>query len=207
MDYGRGHHKSARALPEEGPAFVYTAENRARLEEICTRYPPERRKSAILYALYIAQGQQGYLTLNAMRHVAEKARAAGAPGVILTERGTTFGYGDLVTRAGCDAVPAHRQIDLERAVLAELGRVRSPVVLDGDLEVVEAARRTDHVAVDAGHAERFARRPHRGHHRLGSNGGPEVEARNRRDQAWRGILGQPGRDHAWVTGAGPANPS
>jgi NADH-quinone oxidoreductase E subunit len=71
MDYGRGHHKSARALPEEGPAFSYTAENRARLEEICTRYPPEHRKSAILYALYIAQGQQGHLTLNAMRHVAE----------------------------------------------------------------------------------------------------------------------------------------
>ena len=71
MDYGRGHHKSARALPEEGPAFAYTAENRARLEEICTRYPPEYRKSAILYALYIAQGQQGHLTLNAMRHVAE----------------------------------------------------------------------------------------------------------------------------------------
>ena len=32
MDYGRGHHKSARAVPEEGPAFVYTAENRATLE-------------------------------------------------------------------------------------------------------------------------------------------------------------------------------
>src|SRR6187397_2081800 len=71
MDYGRGHHKSARALPEEGPAFVYTADNRARLEEICTRYPPERRKSAILYALFIAQEQQGHLTLNAMRHVAQ----------------------------------------------------------------------------------------------------------------------------------------
>jgi NADH-quinone oxidoreductase E subunit len=71
MDYGRGHHKSARAFPEEGPAFVYTAENRATLEEICTRYPPERRKSAILYALFIAQRQQGYITLNAMRHVAE----------------------------------------------------------------------------------------------------------------------------------------
>ena len=71
MDYGRGHHKSARALPEEGPAFVYTAENRATLEEICTRYPPERRKSAILYALFIVQRQQGYITLNAMRHVAE----------------------------------------------------------------------------------------------------------------------------------------
>ena len=71
MDYGRGHHKSARALPEEGPAFLYTAENLATLEEICARYPPERRKSAILYALFIAQKQQGYLTLNAMRHVAE----------------------------------------------------------------------------------------------------------------------------------------
>ena len=29
MDYGRGQHQSARQLPEEGPAFVYTAENRA----------------------------------------------------------------------------------------------------------------------------------------------------------------------------------
>jgi NADH-quinone oxidoreductase E subunit len=71
MDYGRGHHKSARAVPEEGPAFVYTAENRATIEEICSRYPPERRKSAILYALFIAQRQQGHITGNAMRHVAE----------------------------------------------------------------------------------------------------------------------------------------
>jgi NADH-quinone oxidoreductase E subunit len=71
MDYGRGHHKSARALPEEGPPFAYAAETRARLEEICARYPPERRKSAILYALFAAQKQQGHLTLNAMRHVAE----------------------------------------------------------------------------------------------------------------------------------------
>ena len=71
MDYGRGLHLSARALPEEGPAFAYTAERRATLEEICSRYPPEQRKSAILAALYLAQHQQGYLTRNAMRHVAE----------------------------------------------------------------------------------------------------------------------------------------
>jgi NADH-quinone oxidoreductase subunit E len=71
MDYGRGRHKSARQLPEEGPAFTYSAENRARLEDICSRYPPEQRKSAILAALYLAQHQQGYLTRNAMRHVAE----------------------------------------------------------------------------------------------------------------------------------------
>jgi NADH-quinone oxidoreductase subunit E len=71
MDYGRGRHKSARQLPEEGPAFAYTAERRATLEAICARYPADRRKSAILAALYLAQQQQGYLTRNAMRHVAE----------------------------------------------------------------------------------------------------------------------------------------
>jgi NADH-quinone oxidoreductase subunit E len=71
MDYGRGRHQSARVLPDEGPVFAYTAENRARLEEICGRYPAERRQSAILAALYLAQHQQGYLTRNAMRHVAD----------------------------------------------------------------------------------------------------------------------------------------
>lgn len=78
MDYGRGRHKSARALPEEGPAFVYTAETRAKLEMICARYPPEQRKSAILAALYLAQHQQGYLTQNAMRHVADVIRCTPA---------------------------------------------------------------------------------------------------------------------------------
>lgn len=78
MDYGRGHHQSARQLPEEGPAFVYTAENRAKLEEICARYPDDQRKSAIIAALYLAQHQQGYLTRNAMRHVAEAIRCTTA---------------------------------------------------------------------------------------------------------------------------------
>jgi NADH-quinone oxidoreductase E subunit len=71
MDYGRGRHQSSRALPEEGGPFAYTAENRAALEEICSRYPPEQRKSAILAALHIVQAQQGHVTRNAMRHVAE----------------------------------------------------------------------------------------------------------------------------------------
>lgn len=71
MDYGRGLHQSARQLPEEGPPFAYTPENRATLEAICARYPADQRKSAILAALYLAQHQQGYLTQHAMRHVAE----------------------------------------------------------------------------------------------------------------------------------------
>jgi NADH-quinone oxidoreductase subunit E len=71
MDYGRGHHKSARGMPEEGPPFQYSADNRAKLEAICARYPGDQRKSAILAALYLAQHQQGYITLNAIQHVAD----------------------------------------------------------------------------------------------------------------------------------------
>ena len=71
MAYDATFHKSSRALEDEGPPFVYTAENRARFEEIVTRYPPERRRSAVLPALYLAQYQQGYITANAIRHVAE----------------------------------------------------------------------------------------------------------------------------------------
>jgi len=71
MAYDATFHKSARALEDEGPLFVYTDENRARFDEIVKRYPPDRRRSAVLPALYLAQAQQGYITANAIRHVAE----------------------------------------------------------------------------------------------------------------------------------------
>ena len=71
MAYGAAFHKSSREIGDEGPAFVYTSENRARFDEIVTRYPPERRRSAVLPALYLAQHQQGYITANAIRHVAQ----------------------------------------------------------------------------------------------------------------------------------------
>jgi NADH-quinone oxidoreductase E subunit len=71
MAYDATFHRSARTLEDEGPPFAYTAENRARFDEIVTRYPPDRRRSAVLPALYLAQQQQGYITANAIRHVAE----------------------------------------------------------------------------------------------------------------------------------------
>jgi NADH-quinone oxidoreductase E subunit len=70
MAYGATFHKSSRQLEDEGPPFEYTAENRARFDEIVTRYPPDRRRSAVLPALYLAQYQQGYITANVIRHVA-----------------------------------------------------------------------------------------------------------------------------------------
>jgi NADH-quinone oxidoreductase subunit E len=71
-------HRSERKLAEPGEPFTYTAENQAKFDEVVTRYPPDRRKSAILYALYLAQQQQGYLTAAAMRHVAEQIRCTPA---------------------------------------------------------------------------------------------------------------------------------
>ena len=55
----------------EGPEFQFTAGNRAQFEEFASHYPPSSRKSAVLHALYLAQEQQGYISANATRHVAE----------------------------------------------------------------------------------------------------------------------------------------
>ena len=63
-------HKSERQLPEPGDDFAFTADNQAKFDANVARYPSDQRKSAILYALYLAQSQQGYLTAAAMRHVA-----------------------------------------------------------------------------------------------------------------------------------------
>lgn len=72
MDYAAGHHTSKRPQPQDdGEPFTYTEENRARLEAIAKRYPPEHRRSAILPALYLVQRQKGFITLNAIRHVAD----------------------------------------------------------------------------------------------------------------------------------------
>jgi NADH-quinone oxidoreductase subunit E len=71
-------HRSERKLAEDGPAFAYTPENQKKFDENVARYPADQRKSAILYALYLAQGQQGYLTGAAMRHVAQQIRCSAA---------------------------------------------------------------------------------------------------------------------------------
>jgi len=73
MDYAPARfHRSERKLADDGAPFAYTPENQAKFDENVQHYPPEQRKSAILYALYLAQGQLGYLTGNAMRFVAQQ---------------------------------------------------------------------------------------------------------------------------------------
>jgi NADH-quinone oxidoreductase subunit E len=79
MDYAPARfHRSERKLAEAGEPFAYTPENQAKFDENVTRYPADQRKSAILFALYLAQQQQGYITGAAMRHVAQQIGCSAA---------------------------------------------------------------------------------------------------------------------------------
>ena len=71
IPYSTAFQKSERKLSPEGDAFQFTAEERQKFEELATHYPPEERKSAILYALFMVQQKVGYLSAAGMRHVAE----------------------------------------------------------------------------------------------------------------------------------------
>ena len=70
MAYDERFHKSERKVGDEGPPFVFTPERRAALDEILTKYPADRKRSAVLAALYLVQEQAGYITGNGMRHIA-----------------------------------------------------------------------------------------------------------------------------------------
>jgi NADH-quinone oxidoreductase subunit E len=73
MDYAPARfHKSERKLAEPGEPFAYTPENQRAFDELVTHYPPDRRKSAILYALFLVQEQQGYISRASMRFVAQQ---------------------------------------------------------------------------------------------------------------------------------------
>jgi NADH-quinone oxidoreductase E subunit len=71
MVYDSQHfHRSERARLDEGGAFTFTPERRAKLDDMLTKYPPDQKRSAVLAALYLVQEQAGYLTASGLRHVA-----------------------------------------------------------------------------------------------------------------------------------------
>ena len=71
-------HRSERKLAEPGEAFRYSPDNQAKFDELVTHYPPEQRKSAIIYALFLVQQQQGYISGASMRFVAEQIGCSAA---------------------------------------------------------------------------------------------------------------------------------
>ena len=70
MMYDQRFQQSERQLVDEGAPFTFTPERRRQLDEIVSKYPPDRKRSAVLAALYLVQEQQGYLTANGMKHIA-----------------------------------------------------------------------------------------------------------------------------------------
>jgi NADH-quinone oxidoreductase subunit E len=71
MAYDATFHKSSRTVTPLGEPFAYTPENLARFHQFVARYPADRRRSAVLPALYLVQHQQGFISGNAMRYVAD----------------------------------------------------------------------------------------------------------------------------------------
>ena len=71
IPYTTGQHRSERVLAPEGEPFAFTPEERAKFEELASHYPPEQRKSAVIYALFMVQQRVGHVTRNGMKHVAE----------------------------------------------------------------------------------------------------------------------------------------
>ena len=52
MVYDPAHfQRSERKLVEEGPPFTFTPQRRQALDDLLTKYPPDRKRSAVLAAL------------------------------------------------------------------------------------------------------------------------------------------------------------
>jgi len=79
MDYAPARfHRSARRLADQGEPFAFTPERQAAFDRSVARYPADRRRSAILAALYLVQEQQGYVSRQAMRFVATQVACTPA---------------------------------------------------------------------------------------------------------------------------------
>jgi NADH-quinone oxidoreductase E subunit len=134
-------HRSERKLAEAGEPFTYTPENQAKFDENVTHYPPEQRKSAILYALYLAQGQQGYLTGAAMRHVAEQIGCSTADVEDVVSYYTMFYTKPVGKRVinvcrtlSCALLGAER---VTEALSAKLGIKPGETTADGEFTLIE----------------------------------------------------------------------
>lgn len=71
IPYTTGQHRSERVLAPEGEPFSFSPDERAKFEELASHYPPEQRKSTVIYALFMVQQREGHVTRNGMKHVAE----------------------------------------------------------------------------------------------------------------------------------------
>jgi NADH-quinone oxidoreductase E subunit len=166
MEYALRFQKSARTLADEGAEFRYTPENQATFDENVSHYPPDQRKSAILFALYLAQRQGGgSLTGAAMRHVAAQIGCSAADVEDVVTYYTMFytkPVGTYVVNVcrtlSCALLGAER---VTEALSATLGITPSQTTADGAFTLIEveclgACDRAPVVMVNDGWHERLA---------------------------------------------------
>jgi len=56
MAYDRARfQKSERKIADDGAPFVFTPDRRAKLDDSLSQYPPDRKRSAVLAALYLVR--------------------------------------------------------------------------------------------------------------------------------------------------------
>ena len=142
MDYAPARfHRSERKLAEAGEAFTYSAENQAKFDENVTRYPSDQRKSAILFALYLVQHQQGYITGASMRFVATQIGCTAAEVEDVVSYYTMFytkPVGKYVLNVcrtlSCALLGAER---VTEELCAKLGIHPGQTTADGEFTVVE----------------------------------------------------------------------
>ena len=134
-------HRSERKLAELGDEFRYTAEHQAIFDELVTHYPPDQRKSAILYALFLVQKQQGYVSGASMRFVADQIRLHAGGG-----RGCRVVLHDVLHEAGGEVraerlpdavVCAHGRERVTEELTAKLGIAPGQTTPDGMFTLME----------------------------------------------------------------------
>ena len=104
MVYDSDHfHKSERASLDEVGPFVFTPERRASLDDILTKYPPDRKRSAVLAALQVCR------TLSCALNGAERVTEALSEklGIKLgeTDPSGMFTLSEFECLGACDRAP------------------------------------------------------------------------------------------------------
>jgi NADH-quinone oxidoreductase subunit E len=76
------------ALVASGTPFAFSPENEAKLADLLTKYPTKR--AAVLPALWLAQEQEGHLTVESMEYVAKRLEQSAVSVFAVVEFYTMF---------------------------------------------------------------------------------------------------------------------
>jgi NADH-quinone oxidoreductase subunit E len=79
---------ASHAIASAGKAFAFSKENEAKFQNLLSKYPTKR--AVVLPALWLAQEQEGYLTIEAMEYVAKRLEQSAVSVFAVVEFYTMF---------------------------------------------------------------------------------------------------------------------